>query len=71
VGRGGLIANIDLPFGAPSPKIRTAILASRDRVGTRGLADLMWCRARLPTLATDRRAQRDNLPPASVHGRSS
>lgn len=42
-----LIANIDLPFGAPSPKIRTAILASRDRVGTRGLADLMWCWARL------------------------
>ena len=42
-----LIANIDLPFGAPSPKIRTAILASRDRVDTRGLADLMWCWARM------------------------
>jgi len=42
-----LIANIDLPFGAPSPKIRTALLASRDRVGTRGLSDLMWCWARL------------------------
>ena len=42
-----LIANIDPPFGAPSPKIRTAILASRDRVGARGLADLMWCWARL------------------------
>jgi len=42
-----LIANIDLPFGAPSRQIRTAIFASRDRVGTHGLADLMWCWAHL------------------------